>query len=75
MPEELVESNGRVSAEPIPHPSDPSWINNWSGVEGLSLTGGADWQQEHDEVRFPQLWSSFNDAESATTRACSPWRV
>ncbi|MCH7349648.1 TonB-dependent receptor [Aeromonas sp. MR7] len=41
------ESKGESSAQPI-HTGLTrfSWINSWSGVEGLNLTGGADWQQE-----------------------------
>ncbi|MCS3461915.1 TonB-dependent receptor domain-containing protein [Aeromonas sp. BIGb0445] len=40
-------SQGESSAEPI-HTGLTrfSWLNSWSGVEGLVLTGGADWQQE-----------------------------
>ncbi|MGY3859294.1 TonB-dependent receptor domain-containing protein [Aeromonas intestinalis] len=55
------ESNGESSAEPI-HTGLTrfSWINNWSGVEGLSLTGGADWQQEQMKSDSRSYGQSFN---------------
>ena len=42
-----LESQGESNAQPL-HTSLTrlSWINSWSGIEGLNLTGGADWQQE-----------------------------
>ncbi|MFM4965104.1 TonB-dependent receptor domain-containing protein [Aeromonas bivalvium] len=42
-----LESQGESSANPI-HTGLTrfSWLSSWSGVEGLTLTGGADWQQE-----------------------------
>ncbi|MGL5288975.1 MAG: TonB-dependent receptor domain-containing protein [Aeromonas sp.] len=42
-----LETKGESSALPI-HTGLTrfSWINSWSGVEGLNLTGGSDWQRE-----------------------------
>lgn len=42
-----LESNGEETGQPI-HTglTRLSWINSWSGIEGVSLTGGADWQRE-----------------------------
>ncbi|MBW3763019.1 TonB-dependent receptor [Aeromonas jandaei] len=41
------EVKGEASGEPI-HTglTRLSWINSWSGIEGMNLTGGADWQRE-----------------------------
>ncbi|WP_421237971.1 TonB-dependent receptor domain-containing protein [Aeromonas jandaei] len=41
------EAKGEASGEPI-HTGLTrfSWINSWSGIEGMNLTGGADWQRE-----------------------------
>ncbi|MCF5761276.1 TonB-dependent receptor [Aeromonas veronii] len=41
------EAKGEASGEPI-HTGLTrfSWINSWSGIEGINLTGGADWQRE-----------------------------
>lgn len=42
-----LETQGEGSGKPI-HTglTRISWINNWSGIKGLNLTGGADWQRE-----------------------------
>ncbi|MFM4713465.1 TonB-dependent receptor domain-containing protein [Aeromonas veronii] len=42
-----LETQGEGSGKPI-HTglTRVSWINNWSGIKGLNLTGGADWQRE-----------------------------
>ncbi|MGL5814797.1 MAG: TonB-dependent receptor domain-containing protein [Aeromonas sp.] len=62
------ESNGESSAEPI-HTGLTrfSWINNWSGVEGLSLTGGADWQQEQMKSDSRSYGQSFNAPDRDNT--------
>lgn len=41
------ESKGKSSADPT-HTgmTNISWINSWSGIEDLNLTGGVDWQRE-----------------------------
>ncbi|MFM5572724.1 TonB-dependent receptor domain-containing protein [Aeromonas veronii] len=41
------ESKGKSSADPT-HTgmTSISWINSWSGIEDLNLTGGVDWQRE-----------------------------
>lgn len=41
------ESKGKSSADPT-HTgmTNISWINSWSGIENLNLTGGVDWQRE-----------------------------
>lgn len=41
------ESKGKSSADPT-HTgmTNISWINSWSGIEHLNLTGGVDWQRE-----------------------------
>jgi vitamin B12 transporter len=41
------ESKGKSSADPT-HTgmTNISWINSWSGIEALNLTGGVDWQRE-----------------------------
>ena len=64
----LWESNGESSAEPI-HTGLTrfSWINNWSGVEGLSLTGGADWQQEQMKSDSRSYGQSFNAPDRDNT--------
>lgn len=62
------ESNGESSAEPI-HTGLTrfSWINNWSGVEGLSLTGGADWQQEQMKSDSRSYGQSFSAPDRDNT--------
>lgn len=62
------ESNGESSAEPI-HTGLTrfSWINNWSCVEGLSLTGGADWQQEQMKSDSRSYGQSFNAPDRDNT--------
>lgn len=62
------ESNGESSAEPI-HTGLTrfSWINNWNGVEGLSLTGGADWQQEQMKSDSRSYGQSFNAPDRDNT--------
>ncbi|TFF73367.1 TonB-dependent receptor [Aeromonas taiwanensis] len=62
------ESNGESSAERI-HTGLTrfSWINNWSGVEGLSLTGGADWQQEQMKSDSRSYGQSFNAPDRDNT--------
>ncbi len=42
-----LETQGEGSGKPI-HTglTRVSWVNSWSGIKGLNLTGGADWQRE-----------------------------
>ncbi|WP_376869079.1 TonB-dependent receptor domain-containing protein [Aeromonas veronii] len=41
------ESKGKSSADPTyTGMTNISWINSWSGIDDLNLTGGVDWQRE-----------------------------
>ncbi|WP_321150607.1 TonB-dependent receptor domain-containing protein [Aeromonas jandaei] len=56
------EAKGEASGEPI-HTGLTrfSWINSWSGIEGMNLTGGADWQREEmksDSRSYGQTFSA-----------------
>lgn len=63
-----LESQGESSASPI-HTGLTrfSWINSWSGVEGLLLTGGADWQQEQLKSDSSSYGQSFNAPDRDNT--------
>ncbi|MCH7371909.1 MULTISPECIES: TonB-dependent receptor domain-containing protein [Aeromonas] len=63
-----LESQGESSAEPI-HTGLTrfSWINSWTGVEGLMLTGGADWQQEQLKSDSSSYGQSFNAPDRDNT--------
>ncbi|AKA15478.1 TonB-dependent receptor domain-containing protein [Aeromonas hydrophila] len=63
-----LESKGESSAEPI-HTGLTrfSWINSWSGVEGLNLTGGADWQQEQLKSDTRSYGQAFNAPDRDNT--------
>ncbi|PTT55015.1 TonB-dependent receptor domain-containing protein [Aeromonas sp. HMWF014] len=63
-----LESKGESSAQPI-HTglSRFSWINSWSGVEGLNLTGGADWQQEQLKSNSRSAGQAFNAPDRDNT--------
>ncbi|HHQ4555733.1 TPA: TonB-dependent receptor domain-containing protein [Aeromonas veronii] len=56
-----LESNGEESGQPI-HTglTRLSWINSWSGIEGVSLTGGADWQREEMKSDSRSYGKTFN---------------
>ncbi|MGY3945004.1 TonB-dependent receptor domain-containing protein [Aeromonas tecta] len=62
------EGNGESSAEPI-HTGLTrfSWINSWTGVEGLMLTGGADWQQEQMKSDSRSYGQSFDAPDRDNT--------
>ncbi|MEM0552377.1 MULTISPECIES: TonB-dependent receptor [Aeromonas] len=56
------EAKGEASGEPI-HTGLTrfSWINSWSGIEGMNLTGGADWQREEmksDSRSYGKIFSA-----------------
>ncbi|MGL6363293.1 TonB-dependent receptor domain-containing protein [Aeromonas veronii] len=58
------EAKGEASGEPI-HTGLTrfSWINSWSGIEGINLTGGADWQREEmksDSRSYGKTFSAPN---------------
>ncbi|WP_339012542.1 TonB-dependent receptor domain-containing protein [Aeromonas popoffii] len=63
-----LESKGESSAQPI-HTGLTrfSWINSWSGVEGLNLTGGADWQQEQLKSNSRSAGQAFNAPDRDNT--------
>jgi vitamin B12 transporter len=63
-----LESKGESSAQPI-HTGLTrfSWINSWSGVEGLNLTGGADWQQEQLKSDSRSSGQAFNAPDRDNT--------
>ncbi|VFB11222.1 vitamin B12 transporter BtuB [Aeromonas salmonicida] len=63
-----LESKGESSAQPI-HTGLTrfSWINSWSGVEGLNLTGGADWQQEQLKSDSRSSGLAFNAPDRDNT--------
>ncbi|WP_265436368.1 TonB-dependent receptor domain-containing protein [Aeromonas media] len=63
-----LESQGESSAQPI-HTGLTrfSWINSWSGIEGLNLTGGADWQQEQMKSDSRSYGQSFNAPDRDNT--------
>ena len=63
-----LESQGESSAEPI-HTGLTrfSWINSWSGIEGLLLTGGADWQQEQLKSDSRSYGKSFDAPDRDNT--------
>ncbi|MDM5120941.1 TonB-dependent receptor domain-containing protein [Aeromonas hydrophila] len=63
-----LENKGESSAEPI-HTGLTrfSWINSWSGVEGLNLTGGADWQQEQLKSDTRSYGQAFNAPDRDNT--------
>ncbi|MDM5142200.1 TonB-dependent receptor [Aeromonas bestiarum] len=63
-----LESKGESSAQPI-HTGLTrfSWINSWSGVEGLNLTGGADWQQEQLKSDSRSSGLAFNAPDRNNT--------
>ncbi|WP_429102807.1 TonB-dependent receptor domain-containing protein [Aeromonas veronii] len=56
-----LESNGEETGQPI-HTglTRLSWINSWSGIEGVSLTGGADWQREEMKSDSRSYGKNFN---------------
>ncbi|WP_042063541.1 TonB-dependent receptor domain-containing protein [Aeromonas allosaccharophila] len=56
-----LESNGEETGQPI-HTglTRLSWINSWSGIEGVSLTGGADWQREEMKSDSRSYGKTFN---------------
>ncbi|EQB2603403.1 TonB-dependent receptor domain-containing protein [Aeromonas salmonicida] len=72
-----LESKGESSAQPI-HTGLTrfSWINSWSGVEGLNLTGGADWQQEQLKSDSRSSGLAFNapDRDNTGLFAVSSYR-
>ncbi|MBV7599659.1 TonB-dependent receptor domain-containing protein [Aeromonas sp. sia0103] len=63
-----LESQGESGAEPI-HTGLTrfSWINSWSGIEGLLLTGGADWQQEQLKSDSRSYGKSFDAPDRDNT--------
>ncbi|MDX7920980.1 TonB-dependent receptor [Aeromonas media] len=63
-----LESQGESSAQPI-HTGLTrfSWINSWSGIEGLNLTGGADWQQEQMKSDSRSYGQAFNAPDRDNT--------
>jgi vitamin B12 transporter len=63
-----LESKGEASAQPT-HTGLTrfSWINSWSGVEGLNLTGGADWQQEQLKSNSRSAGQAFNAPDRDNT--------
>lgn len=63
-----LESQGESSGEPI-HTGLTrfSWINSWSGVEGLHLTGGADWQREQLKSDSRSYSQSFDAPDRDNT--------
>lgn len=63
-----LESQGESSAQPI-HTGLTrfSWINSWSGIEGLNLTGGADWQQEQMKSDSRSSGQAFNAPDRDNT--------
>ncbi|WP_287147292.1 TonB-dependent receptor [Aeromonas sp.] len=63
-----LESKGESSAQPI-HTGLTrfSWINSWSGVKGLNLTGGADWQQEQLKSNSRSAGQAFNAPDRDNT--------
>ncbi|WP_429234321.1 TonB-dependent receptor domain-containing protein [Aeromonas salmonicida] len=63
-----LESKGESSAQPI-HTGLTrfSWVNSWSGVEGLNLTGGADWQQEQLKSDSRSSGLAFNAPDRDNT--------
>ncbi len=60
-----LESNGEETGQPI-HTglTRLSWINSWSGIEGVSLTGGADWQREEMKSDSRSYGKNFNAPRS-----------
>ncbi|EKB22671.1 TonB-dependent receptor domain-containing protein [Aeromonas veronii] len=56
-----LESNGEETGQPI-HTglTRLSWISSWSGIEGVSLTGGADWQREEMKSDSRSYGKNFN---------------
>ncbi|MCF5853196.1 TonB-dependent receptor domain-containing protein [Aeromonas veronii] len=55
------EAKGEASGEPI-HTGLTrfSWINSWNGIEGVNLTGGADWQREEMKSDSRGYGKTFN---------------
>lgn len=62
------EAKGEASGEPI-HTGLTrfSWINSWSGIEGINLTGGADWQREEMKSDSRSYGKTFSAADRDNT--------
>ncbi|MGH1390245.1 MAG: TonB-dependent receptor domain-containing protein [Aeromonas jandaei] len=62
------EAKGEASGEPI-HTGLTrfSWINSWSGIEGMNLTGGADWQREEMKSDSRSYGKTFNAPDRDNT--------
>ncbi|MFQ2553410.1 TonB-dependent receptor domain-containing protein [Aeromonas caviae] len=63
-----LESNGEETGQPI-HTglTRLSWINSWSGIEGVSLTGGVDWQREEMKSESRGSNKAFNAPDRDNT--------
>ncbi|WP_457939046.1 TonB-dependent receptor domain-containing protein [Aeromonas veronii] len=62
------EAKGEASGEPI-HTGLTrfSWINSWNGIEGVNLTGGADWQREEMKSDSRGYGKTFNAPDRDNT--------
>jgi vitamin B12 transporter len=62
------EAKGEASGEPI-HTGLTrfSWINSWSGIEGINLTGGADWQREEMKSDSRSYGTTFSAPDRDNT--------
>ncbi|MGN5117199.1 TonB-dependent receptor domain-containing protein [Aeromonas veronii] len=62
------EAKGEASGEPI-HTGLTrfSWINSWNGIEGVNLTGGADWQREEMKSDSRSYGKTFNAPDRDNT--------
>lgn len=63
-----LDSKGESSAQPL-HTGLTrfSWINSWSGIKGVNLTGGADWQRERMKSDSRVGSSSFDAPDRDNT--------
>ncbi|MEV3813227.1 TonB-dependent receptor domain-containing protein [Aeromonas allosaccharophila] len=62
------EAKGEASGDPI-HTGLTrfSWINSWNGIEGVNLTGGADWQREEMKSDSRGYGKTFNAPDRDNT--------